>query len=566
MLALGALLLTGLTACGHSIPGHQARIASAQPQALPGEQSRETAARSPVPLSLSNPIESEMPLSLTGDLTPLQRSIITAFPETIDDTRHPLSSDFRWTFKRQGEPQVSLQDGQLRARAEYKGQIEPRSGGGEACQLDPVYPILEWRGNLMPQPAGSPGALAVRTTESQTAVSVGPQSDSKCNMFARPLQEQLQELLQLDRIKESVDKAVDRSGTEFAMRPVWTQLHGPYAIPSPRANSQICLYPEPTEVRFGRLEGTLQRAVLQSSARVFPIAILEQRCRAPRVGPDRISTEQPAREPHFQLETQVPIPYDHVARAIEESLFRTPIPLEKGLLGEKTAVVDRIKAEHAAGKVLITLQTNGDLQGPLYYWGTPRLEGRYLTIPDLQMDLETRKVLEERKSGLSKKLDGALREKLIRAARIDLSDDVTATKRALSGPHKGDAFLLDLELTQGKPERVYATPQGLVTFINFEGRARMEGNLPVTARSTPSRTPMPSSTSTGQDTNVGGTFTGQVSQVDGKHFILRQPSGTEIRLNVDRDTQVEVPPKLGDQIVVELTRDGRVRSIRPTER
>lgn len=565
MLAASALLITALVGCSYSVPPHSARIASAPPQALAAtEETRGAAARSPMALSLSNPIESEMRLALTGDLTPLQRSITAAFPETIDDSRHPLSSEFRWTFRRQGEPQLSLEDGQLHARAEYKGQIESRSGSAQVCQLDPLYPIVDWRGTLTPQPAGSPAALAVRTTESKAALSLGPQSDAKCNMFATPLQEQLQGLLQLDRIKEAVDKAVDRSGIELAMRPVWTQLHGPYAIPLPGSSGQICLYPEPAEVRLGRLEGTLQRAVLQSSARVFPIATLEQRCHPARIGPDRISTELPAREPRFQLETQVPVPYERIAQSIEGSALRTAVPLKKGVFGEKSAVVDRIKAEHAAGKVLITVETSGALKGPLYYWGTPQLEGRYVTLPDLQMDLETRRLLEEEESGLSRKIDVALRDKLIRAARIDVTDDITRAKRVLSGPHKGEAFVLDLELSQGKPERVYATPQGLLTFITFDGRARMEGSLPVIARSSPGGTLTP--TSTGSGASVGGTLTGEVSQIDGQHYVVRQPSGTEIRLMVDRDTIVERNPRLGDQILVELSQDGRVRSIRPTGR
>jgi hypothetical protein len=562
MLVVCAVLVAG---CSHSVPSHRARIASEPPQALPASEATiRSGSRPPISLPMSNPNESDMRLSLTGDLTPLQRTITVAFPETIDDSRHPLGADFRWTFRRQGEPQASLEDGQLVVRAEYKGEIQPRSGGAEACRLDPVYPIIDWRGNLTAQSARGGDALVVQTTESQTAISLGPQSDAKCNMFAAPLQEQLRGILQTDQIKEDIDKAVNRSGTELAMRPVWTQLHGPYAIPLPGSGGQLCLYPEPAELRLGRLEGTLQRAVFHSSARVYPVAILEQRCRPARLGPDRISTELPATKPHFQLETQLPITYEQVARTIEQSLFRTTVPLEKRLFGEDVAVVDHLTAEHAAGKILITVETSGDLKGPLHYWGTPHLDGKFVTIPDLQMDLDTRKLLEEEEQGLSAKLDGGLRERLIRAARFDVSEDIARTKRALSGPHKGEASLLDLELAQGRPERVYATPQGLLTFISFEGRAAIEGTVPVVAQSSPGGTRTPATA--GPRATSGGTLTGEVSQIDGQRYVIRQPSGTEIRLMVDRDTIIDRAPRLGDQILLELNQDGRVRSIRPTGR
>src|SRR5688500_14728987 len=55
--------------------------------------------------------ESLLPVTLTADLTPVQKTIQGALPERFSQENHPLASDYRWRFIREGEPQVHIQDG-----------------------------------------------------------------------------------------------------------------------------------------------------------------------------------------------------------------------------------------------------------------------------------------------------------------------------------------------------------------------------------------------------------------------------------------------------------------------
>src|SRR5215510_11855301 len=68
--------------------------------------------------------ESLLPVTLTADLTPVQKSIQSALPEQFTEEHHPLANDYRWRFIREGEPQVQIQDGLVKFNATYRGEIE----------------------------------------------------------------------------------------------------------------------------------------------------------------------------------------------------------------------------------------------------------------------------------------------------------------------------------------------------------------------------------------------------------------------------------------------------------
>jgi hypothetical protein len=77
----------------------------------------------------------------------------------------------------------------------------------------------------------------------------------------------------------------------------------------------------------------------------------------------------------------------------------------------------------------------------------------------------------------------------------------------------------------------------------------------------------------GQEERQGGTTSdqsevtsalvrGEVLEIEGSAYIIRDLRGSEVRLPVDQDTRMEHTPKVGDEIFAQMADDGRVRSIR----
>src|SRR5574339_809745 len=193
-----------LAGCSHTIPETATR-----PQAPP-----QLGKTPPViqPLSAgqkqAQAPESLLPVTMTADLTPVQKTVQAALPERFTEEHHPLGSDYRWRFVREGEPQVHIQDGIVKYTATYRGEIE--STAARACRLDPLYPVLEGTGRLMLREQDE--GLLVTMTDPQTSISLKPESDTKCNMFNLPVQDQLAELFKQDALKQQVTQSIDQAG------------------------------------------------------------------------------------------------------------------------------------------------------------------------------------------------------------------------------------------------------------------------------------------------------------------------------------------------------------------
>ncbi len=96
-------------------------------------------------------------------------------------------------------------------------------------------------------------------------------------------------------------------------------------------------------------------------------------------------------------------------------------------------------------------------------------------------------MLDAEQAGLWNQVDQALKEKVRRAARLDLADQIAAIKKAVGGPHKTKELTLDINAGQIRPQRVYSTPQGLLTELIMEGTAKADGRMTAQATSSVSR-------------------------------------------------------------------------------
>jgi hypothetical protein len=186
-------------ACSHTLPPYTAKP-------VPSPHSMTS-----VPPAMQVPVsqlpDATLPVTLVVlDLTPLERTLQTTMPERFSEAQHPLGSDYRWNFVREGEPQVSIQDGWVTIHATYKGDIEAKTAA-RGCRLDPIYPVLDTTGQLELRQEGD--ALILSLKSPQTTIGLKPESESKCNMFNSPVKDQLAELLNRSTLDQSIKRAVD---------------------------------------------------------------------------------------------------------------------------------------------------------------------------------------------------------------------------------------------------------------------------------------------------------------------------------------------------------------------
>ena len=128
------------------------------------------------------------------------------------------------------------------------------------------------------------GTVVIRRETPEASIGLKPESDDKCNMFAGPLKEQVAELVNLTEVKDRIAGAMMDAAVAIPIRDVWAQLHGPYVAPLPSPMTPICIYPDPSELTLGPVEGTLQQAVLHGVAKVDAQTLLAETCEPSRIG------------------------------------------------------------------------------------------------------------------------------------------------------------------------------------------------------------------------------------------------------------------------------------------
>src|SRR5262249_45141246 len=133
--------------------------------------------------------------------------------------------------------------------------------------------------------------------------------------------------------------------------------------------------------------------------------------------------------------------------------------------------------------VLYAVDTNGYLRGTLYFWGTPQLQtqlqsGRMaLSIPDLRLDPESRRMLETIEPGLGSTVEQKMTWQVRDASNIDLSDRIAMVQTAISSPYQTGDVTVTITPVSVRPGEVYTTPQGLVTDVTMEATGNAVGKF-----------------------------------------------------------------------------------------
>jgi hypothetical protein len=469
--ALPYLLLT--VACSHTMPQY-----TAKPVPPPQYSAPTLAALQTPPSQLP---DSALPVTLIIDLTPLEQTLQTTMPERFSEAGHPLQNDYRWDFVRNGIPEVTIQDGFVTIHTTYTGDIEGRTMA-RGCRLDPIYPVLDTTGQLDLRQEGD--ALVLGLKNPQTTIGLKAESESKCNMFNLPVKDQLAELLHRGTLVETVKRAVEDGGFKIPLQQVWTRLENPIAVNIVNINSQACLYGKPAEMAIGTLKGTVKRTTIPIMVKETPTAIFENSCGKPSSKSMKVTSGSALMEGQpYKVLASIAVPYPVLEQALQEKLFHQELTF--GGMMKDHLVIDQVNASDASGRTLLTIRTTGDLNGAIYYWGTPRLEGggTVMTIPDLQMAAESKHMLDAVKVGYWQLMDQQLRDKLQTAARVDLSDRIGKMKTAMTGTHQSGDLTMDVQMARQQPQRAYSTPGALVADILFEGTATV--TAPVAMESTP---------------------------------------------------------------------------------
>ncbi|MBS0170714.1 MAG: DUF4403 family protein [Nitrospira sp.] len=465
--AVAAVLLVG-AACTHTIPKTVSKP-SPPPitSAIPSFTAMVTDdTRAPV---------SQMPVQVRTDLTPIQTAIRRAVPDRLTEAGHPLEQDFRWTFVRNGEPNIHIQDGLVVIQAEYKGDIEAR-GNSRGCRLDPVYATLDASGTL--QLVHNRETLSFAFDPTHVTVTTKPESDARCTMFNVTVNEQLPELLGLTQIKTAMAEAVHPDIFNIPFQRIWDDLGGPLSMPVASLNTRVCLYGNPREMLVSQQKGTLRETVIAGTAKQMPLVTYEPTCpeAAPTVALLNAGPPSSENTPYVML-AKIPISYQQVAHQLQDKLFHQTMVLNS--TANESAVIERVSAADAYGRILLTVETTGDLRGTIYYWGTPRVDdtGRTVTVPDLQMANESRTAIDSIRVGFWQNVDRELQPKLRQALPIDLSKQVDRLKHTITGSHRSGELTIDILVTRQQPDQVRSLPQGIIVSILFEGTATATGQM-----------------------------------------------------------------------------------------
>jgi hypothetical protein len=471
MALLPYLLLT--VACSHTIPQHTAKPVPPPQYTAP----KAGAIQTPV----SQLPDSALPVTLVVDLTPLEQTLQTTMPERFSEARHRLGNDYRWDFVRDGVPLVSIQDGFVTIHTTYRGDIEAKMTA-RGCRLDPIYPVLDTTGQLDLRQDGDVLVLGLKNP--QTTIELKPESESKCNMFNIPVKDQLAELFNRGALVEDVKRAVEEGEFRIPLQQVWTRLETPVAVNVVNINTQACLYGKPAEMAIGALKGNVRRTTIPIVVKETPTATFENSCGKPSTSTMKVTSGSALMEGQpYKVLASVAVPYSVLDQVLQEKLYHQQMTF--GGMMKDNVVIDQTTASDSGGKILIAVRTTGNLNGTIYYWGTPRLEGggSVMTISDLQMAAESKHMLDDIKVGYWQQIDQQLREKLQTAARVDLTDRIARMKTAMTGTHKSGDLTMDVRMARQQPQRAYSTPGALVADILFEGTA--SASAPVAMETAP---------------------------------------------------------------------------------
>ena len=249
------------------------------------------------------------------------------------------------------------------------------------------------------------------------------------------------------------------------------------------ANNKLCFYGKAKDFTVGSMKGPMQQTMITGVVRQTPVALYQTPCQKGSVSPMKVNMDSTAAalqegQP-YKILLSIPVPYAVLNQQLRDQLYHQEVKLPTTF--GKTLTIERVTASDVTGRTLLSVETSGNVNGTLYYWGTPQLEdnGNVIKIPDLQMANETKVALEDVNTGYWQMVDNELRPRLRQATTIDLSQRIGNMKSALSGQHKSGGLDMDLLLARQEGGQVISTKDAIVADMLLEGTASAVGRFPV---------------------------------------------------------------------------------------
>jgi hypothetical protein len=198
--------------------------------------------------------------------------------------------------------------------------------------------------------------------------------------------------------------------------------------------------------------------------------------------PERLSVVRAVRvrqapaEREYRVLLALAIPYELLAEKLRDKAVGKRLGE-----GKRSIVVRSVELADANGRVLIKAQVEGAVTGTVALWGTPEVterDGRaVLTVPDLQVAVETRSWLVRFGLGAWKLWNGGLQAKLRNAIELDLTDRLEKLRRMLDGERVieagGRSARLISHLSRVFPAEVASRPGVLVVHALLVGSAEL---------------------------------------------------------------------------------------------
>jgi hypothetical protein len=176
----------------------------------------------------------------------------------------------------------------------------------------------------------------------------------------------------------------------------------------------------------------------------------------------------------FSVAVEVVVPYDQLAERAGPSLRGKTFGE-----GKQQVTVRDATFGDSQGRMLARVTVDGAITGALFLWGTPAIaarDGRYLlSVPDLQVAVETRDVLTRMKLWLWEKHDGGLAHWLKPKLSVDITERLESARTALTGRRELlPQVALVTRFTDVRPAQVMSRQGAAIARVMLVGSAELE--------------------------------------------------------------------------------------------
>jgi len=430
ILTSALLLLCLATSCTHRIPKHQISVVPLTQPSIP-------------------PHPSTIPVTFAMDLSPLIAEINRVIPGEMRDKGTPYQDAFGWVMTRKATS-YGIDNGRFVISADFDGYVEGKGSWlgikFRPCKLEPF--LINATLSFEPSVSQAGSDYYLEATNVDVKVRQRPGSDRKCTIFNIDVGGPIGNLLNSQGIKSAIESAVTGKKFRLPFAESWKRLSGPFSVTlSPSVAA--CIYPTPTELAIGRVGGTVAAASITMQLAAMPGVLIAKACTPASIQPIRISSRASVQK-NFSVAISVAVEY-----RLFDALLNEKLGNESILLGRKQLNIAKIETANADGRTLVAIDVTGYIDGRIYFWGTPTLNGRgdEISFPDLELALESRNLLSAIKGAIAG-LSSKFRDRLRTEARIGLNNTklfpsgnpLEVARKKISNNYDAGGLTLSLDL------------------------------------------------------------------------------------------------------------------------